>query len=342
MTVIRAVGSAPASAAAPRDDGARPNRLLVDGMWAAGAAGVGLGARVAVDAVHRHQSKFVAEDAARGQLSLQRDPAERSVVERALRSGRTVAWHGTVGGEGNISGALRVLDREDPETGTVVRAIEKRVHSNSHLEELASVLADRAGIGHLVPVAVRPPDGALDGVESGAALLEHVPGRPFGDTKFFATQGALDRVLRGVHELARPDMSKAANLRAARIDRQLAQVLDYVLANDDRHIWNVLRDPGRVSLIDWGYSGMGTKGPNKLEPQLRNWINDTSDLRKRPKTVRLDDAIVDYLRQHLPAGSVRSTAIELKTPVSKAFLDGAEQRLAHVLEHGRFTFIPRR
>lgn len=275
-------------------------------------------------------------------------------LERMLRTGRIDDSERRAVGEG-MNGVLYRVRVHDPAApgASPTWVVEKPAGAQAAQEELGWRLARALGIDHLVPAAVRREDGT--------ARIMLRPGEALS--------------LAGIHDVRHLEQALAAghlrdaalgvdvlgSAQSARIERQLLQVFDYLLANNDRRAANGLYDAatGTLSFIDSGHAGRGTlqhNGGSVLEPALQAFQAGRGGGR-----VDLDPVVVDYLRRRLRPEDVRAihrTVFddpEIAGPAgrtigerfighvrSDGYREGMVQRLEHVLESGGYSHAPYR
>jgi hypothetical protein len=227
--------------------------------------------------------------------------------------------------------------------------VEKSAGAQAAQEEFGWRLARAMGIDYLVPAAIRRADGA--------ARIEFAAGRSLNQSGIYDAEG-LERALaaRYFDDAERLGLSEDEARQAARIDRQLLQVFDYLLANNDRHGGNGLYDAatGALAFIDSGHAGRGaltTNGGTTLEPALRSYQAGSQGGR-----VDLDPAVVEYLRRRLTPERIRELHAEVFDATGIAgpergsygekfighvrspdYREGIVARLDNVLETGGYT-----
>lgn len=170
--------------------------------------------------------------------------AERAAVRDVLavgRMGRAGASHV----RGGVNGTLDVRTFTDDAAGRRVRAVLKPIAGGGAQEVFAYEVARAMHLDHLVPAVARR--------RGGVAAIELRPGKSFTGQQIF-NANALEHALRHGRRLRDPDAAPATIARQARVDRELVQAFDAVLANGDRHGSNALFDArtGALSLIDHG------------------------------------------------------------------------------------------
>ena len=180
---------------------------------------------------------------------------DATVAERTLSRGtmRSTAQATYAGGSDNVNGRLRVVKLVDAHSSQRMKAIIKPISAGGAQERFAYEFAASIGAEHLLPRVGRRADGA--------AAIEFVPGTGLAASGIY-NANQLERAFRRSVRRALPDIPQAEVNRRARVDRQLTQVLDYLLANGDRNGNNGLVDArtGRVTLIDHGHIGFSRTG----------------------------------------------------------------------------------
>ncbi len=235
--------------------------------------------------------------------SLQRDLADRSAVVADALRGAALVEDGVLGHSG-ITGPPMLVHAHDPVLGTV-RALSKGAAGNHPMaEEFAERLATQLGIGHLVAPTVER-DGRVV-----VALVDGVQGRHAG------VHGARDieRTLRRFYAEQLPHLPSDATANQARIDRQLVQVFDYVLAIKDRHGRNLLVDDptSRLTLIDHSELLLGNRASDPLEPAMMGAYMAGSSPLPGTHVLVLDDDVQRLVGERVPTGWVDDTLDELR------------------------------
>lgn len=268
-------------------------------------------------------------------------------MEQVLRTGAIDRTNAVPVGAG-INGELHRVQITSADGARSVWAVEKPAAGQAAQEEFAWKLARAMGIDHYVPAVARRADGMAriqfrEGTNlsvnriTDAATLEHA----------LADSYLRDTTLK---------LTSQEAAQAARIDRQLLQTFDYLLANNDRHLGNALYDAktGALSLIDHGHSGRGALSMNRgtqLEPSLR-----ALQVAPGGGVNQLDPAVVQYLRQRLDDSTIRSLhdgvyeAADIARPpagtIGASFehavrgreaVDGITARLRSVQSSGEYT-----
>jgi hypothetical protein len=292
----------------------------------------------------------VADALAGGRLLLTRGDDELDRLEAMLRSGRIDASERIRVGSG-LNGELFRVRVHDPldEAAPARWVVEKSAGGQAAQEEFGWRLARALGIDHLVAAAIRRADGA--------ARIEYKAGRSLTMSGQH-TADDLERALtvRYFDDAERLGISEDEARQAARIDRQLLQVFDYLLANNDRHGGNGVYDAisGAVTFIDSGHAGRGAlavNGGTTLEPALRMYQAGNAGGR-----IDLDPVVVDYLRRRLTPERIRELHAEVfEAPGiagpeprsvgerfiglvrSRDYREGIVARLDNVLETGGYT-----
>lgn len=246
----------------------------------------------------------VADALAGGRLLLTRGDDELDRLEHVLRTGRIDDSERFRVGAG-LNGEVYRVRLHDPSAPDGARwIVEKTASGQAAQEEFGWRLARALGIDYLVAAAIRRADGA--------ARIEFKPGTSLTMTGLRdadALEGAL--TVRYFDDAERLGITTDEARQAARIDRQLLQVFDYLLANNDRHGGNGLYDAvtGAVTFIDSGHAGRGAlsvNGGTTLEPALR--LYQAGDAGGR---VDLDPAVVELIRRRLTPERVRTLHAEV-------------------------------
>jgi hypothetical protein len=190
-----------------------------------------------------------------------------SQIQRTLERGRIAPRDPSSLGalDGGINGALDVRTIVDRSAGGhSVRAVLKPVHRGGAQELFAYEVARAMKVDHLVQAVGRRSDGT--------AAMEFRPGSAWRSMGV-KDADSLERAFRHGLELRHPELSAGEIARRARVDRQLVQTLDVVLANGDRHGHNGLFDAKRgvVSLIDHGLIDRRPVSPVDGLPSVRTY-----------------------------------------------------------------------
>ncbi|MCZ4496915.1 MAG: hypothetical protein JWM25_1500 [Thermoleophilia bacterium] len=284
-----------------------------------------------------------------GQL-LRSQPAQAlDHLEQVLAHGQVDPLSAISVGGGVNGRRFRMLLDDPAQPGTKLWAVRKPAEAQAAQEEFSWKLGRELGVDHLMPAVARRADGA--------AWIEYKPGGSLsagGITNTAALDGALERsyAADAVLQLGAQDAALAA-----RTDRQLLQVLDYVLANSDRHLGNGLYDArtGALSFIDYGHMGRGTAldGASRLSPGLREFQAGNAG-----GEVKIDAPVLDYIRARLTPDRIRALHAEtfhapgIETPKAgsmgarmfgqvngPAFREGIVARLDQVLQHGSYRHV---
>jgi hypothetical protein len=286
-----------------------------------------------------------------GRLLRTGDAATLDTTERVLGEG-TIDRASAVRVGGGMNGdrfRMRIHPPAAMPGAASMWAVEKPAEAQAAQEEFAYLLARELGIDHLVPAVARRADGS--------AWIDFKPGHALSMAGV-TDVGSLDRALTRSYltdELLELTPVEAA--QAARIDRQLLQAFDYLIANNDRHMGNGLVDAragGRLHFIDQGHAGRGSvqTGASALEPELRSFQAGS-----RGGRVDLDPAVVGQLRARLTHQRIRelhaqvfdnpdvatpsaSSSVGLRfytTAAGSSFREGIVQRLDRVMADGGYT-----
>lgn len=187
---------------------------------------------------------------------------------------------------GGVNGAMPVVRTVDRHTGTSVRAVFKSIAQGGAQERFAYELAAAVGMDHLFPRVGRRSDGT--------AAIELVTGQMFSDAGV-TNANRLEKALRHSWKVQFPEMPSTEVTRRARIDRQLVQVFDFLVANGDRHGGNGMFDArtGRLTLIDHGLLNRNGAMRGGLVPSVRMAYmgGEASVQRKKFTTMRVEPEI---------------------------------------------------
>ena len=193
---------------------------------------------------------------------------------------------------GGVNGTLPVVRATDRHTNVSVRAVLKSVAAGGAQERFAYEFGAALGMDHLLPRVGRRSNGT--------AAIELVRGSTFRTSGIRNAQ-TLEKALRHSWGVQFPDMSSPEVRRRARIDRQLIQLYDYLLANGDRHGSNGMFDArsGRLTLIDQGLiNRYDPAQANGLFPRVRMDFQggDGVQLLKRSSKMRLEPEVLALVR----------------------------------------------
>lgn len=274
-----------------------------------------------------------------GRLLRSRDPAELDATERLLSTGRSVegtAGHIQSAARNNINGALDTLDVSD---GThQIGVVRKGLSAQAPQEWFGWQVARLTGIDHLYPVVGRRADGA--------AFIERVGGAEFGKAGV-NSKADLRGALSAWYRQHGSDLPAGEQAKWARIDYQLSQFADYLLANNDRHTGNGLYDraAGELHMIDFGHIGRGHKDA-PLAPNMRRTF-----MQGRGNHVTLDAETLRLIRERVTPDALRMLHREafvrakvdthseaLQFWRSDRSLRGVLARLDHVQSTGGFHY----
>lgn len=285
---------------------------------------------------------------AEGRLLRTREPAALDAAERLLSEGAVVPgkdWAVRSRTANNINGTL--LGREVTDGSATMRIVRKQARNDAAQEIFGWRVARLTGIDYLYPVTGRRP--------SGSAYIELVRGREFGEGAV-TSRNELRSALSSWYTLHATDLTPQARTKWSRIDHQLSEFVDYLLANVDRHTGNGMFHPssGELHLIDFGYIGRGHNPARPLMPTMRRWFmqSSTNQVMLDAETLRIIRRRVtpDALRQlHEEVFAVASTegldashSKWLKYWKSQQSLDDMLARLDYVLSTGTFFYSPSR
>ena len=273
--------------------------------------------------------------------------AEIAELERVLHDGTPVPGSQVTIGGGMNGTRTKVLLADPLHRLADTPAVEKSVAQQAAQERFGWRVAQALGIDHLFAAVAQRADGSVG--------IEFRPGvtlREAGITTVEQLQSAIERM----HLAAGATESQARD--RARIDRQLFQVYDYVLANSDRHLGQGMADAisGVVSFVDQGNMGRGAilEGASILRPALREF-----QAGPHGGTVDIDPDVVDLVRERLTPDRLRTlhTGVfadpSVATPPAGTigneylaevngfeFREGSVKRLEQVLEHGSYEHAP--
>ncbi len=291
----------------------------------------------------------VADALAAGRLIRTGSDEALDQLEAALRTGPIDLSTKRMVGEG-MNGPLYRYQLHDDRLASAAPAwvVEKGAGAQATQEEFGWRVARELGIDHLVAAAMRRADGAVRIVYhegSGVTVA--------GVTDVARLEQALAKSYLGDTTLALSPLEAA---QAARIDRQLLQVFDYLLANNDRSGSNALFDAAtkQFRYFDSGHAGRGqlpVNGGTTLEPALQLFQAGRDGGR-----IDLDPVVVDLLRRRLTPDRIDQLhadvfhAADMPGPPARsygerfighassdAYRTGITARLQHVLETGGYT-----
>jgi hypothetical protein len=266
--------------------------------------------------------------------------------EALLRTGHELPGTSEVVGAG-INGQRSKATYADPDDAArTITAVFKPASAQAAQEELGWRAARQLGADHLVPTVGRDA--------TGGARIEFRPGESLVRAQVNGTDTLEGALFRSYADDAGLGLSELEAAQAARIDRQVLQLLDYVMANNDRHRNNGLFDAakGVLSFIDFGHSGRGvrTAAGSELAPSLRLFQGSKPEFH-----VDLDDAVVDYVRRRTSGDALRAEYSRVVSAPSSAspggssivgeLREGMATRLEHALErrgydHAEYDDIP--
>ncbi len=255
----------------------------------------------------------------RGQLH------ERLRIEQVLAHGVRDDEHARVLANDGFNGDLR-LDRFVLAGHGSADAVMKLPHQQAAQEAFEYGLSREIGAAHLfAPVALRGDHSAATAFVAGTEFGKA------GVTDVATLEAALRR---GV--AARSGAMEGAQFvqHTARVERQLLQYLDWLVANDDRHNRNgvVANDAATgVQMIDHGAAGVGDLAPGRVRPFLRvdyqGDVGRTGRWRGLERTVLEPDALA-AIRQ-LDSDTIRRIHAETVGVVPKPVGGGAFTSLTH-------------
>lgn len=229
-----------------------------------------------------------------------------------------------------VGGTLAISRIADSATGAVHEIVTKS--SQGAAEVAGSALAQILGIDHLVPVAVQHgTDGArmlrMPGIEAEAAAVRGA------DMLVVLRRARLARVA--------PHLDSQVRGRVARMEIELAQSLDYLLANGDRHARNVLVDTasGHVSFIDFGASGDSrlaaryVPGGGTLVPKLDETFQGAG------RRVALSADTLEWIRSRLSDDVLRSWHAAHPDISRSVPIDEVLARFHSLIDEGGYSYV---
>lgn len=282
---------------------------------------------------------------AAGRLPGSRPAATLDAIEHAMATGTPIDSTRRVIGSGmnhdRSAVLLRTLD------GGNVDVVEKPTTAQGAQEHFGWLLAREFGIDHRVAATARSADGT--------ARIEHLAtsdGWMSLNDGFVRTERDIERVLAKAIRAEAPHLDAADVDRTARIERQLLQVFDYVLANSDRNLGNgrVHQQPYALKMFDHGHAGAGQhERTNVLVPGLR------SDLMGRGGRTTIDADTREYLRTRVDpdalAAAHRTAFTGANRPASggefarlnnfaalDSYRDGVVARFHHAVSSGELRY----
>jgi hypothetical protein len=273
---------------------------------------------------------------AAGRLPGTRSAAELDRLEHLVSTGTAIdATRRSIGTNG--ANGFRTAVNLHTVDGGAIDVVEKSTAHEGAQEQFGWLVARALGIDHRVALVARAADGT--------ARIEHLPDTHGWTTLFEAgvrDVASLDQALANCIRRESPHLTEPEVTRTARIERQLLQVFDYVIANDDRNLGNArarLSDPA-LKFIDHGNAGTGQHGRDDvLVPGLRSALQGTGG------TTKLDADVVGYLRRRVTTDALRSAHDRAFDPkllqgtqsratgnaASASFRDGTVARFQHAL-----------
>ena len=280
-----------------------------------------------------------------GRLIRSGDPARLDALERVLREGsidRSTAH--VVGGGVNGTRSRYAIDAG---AGSSALAVEKPVNAQAAQEQFAWKLGRELGIDHLLAAVGWRPNGD--------ALIEFRPGISLAKAGVASVHDLDVAVATSYLADTRLHLTPTESAQAARIDRQLLQFVDYLVANNDRHLNNGLvdiADSGKVTFLDYGMMARGAvaHGGSELRPTMRSFQGSGP-----APHVELDPDVIAYIRARLTPARIdalhrevfEAQGIARPSPgtigeklyvgaKSPDFRTGMQHRLAQVLDHGGY------
>lgn len=182
-------------------------------------------------------------------------------LEQRLHDGRIdEATRQSLAPAGNFNGAIDRVDVVAERGASRQRAVLKGPDAQAAQEEIGWRMMRTLDIAHLAPATVRRNDGV--------ARIEFVDGEPFWSAHV-QNSGDIDRLLTDDYQRLFPSLSRDEAGRAARTDRELLQVADYLLANNDRHVGNGIVSGTSVHVIDHGFAFRGERA-DPVVPELKH------------------------------------------------------------------------
>jgi len=247
-------------------------------------------------------------DAFRPWDSLVGRPADATLdaLKRALSEGRqSRSIFARTKISGGVNGRIPVATYIDELTRAKHKAVVKSISAGGAQERFASQVGRAMHIEHLVPIVGRRADGS--------SAMQFFRGSTLRYAGILSADN-LERALRVNHAILDPAASAAVVARRARIDRQLVQVFDYLLANGDRHGSNAMLDArrGAVALIDNGLIDRYDPRAGRTPIVRHNFqsSHDTYSAGKGVSKTPLDDQVVALLR-HTDRGRIRAAFAQM-------------------------------
>jgi hypothetical protein len=263
-------------------------------------------------------------------------PGALDEVEHVLRTGSALPGaHGVIPANGNANGALSVETLLVPDGVDAQRAVLKPAEAQAAQEEFGWRLLRQLGVDYLAPATARRADGS--------AAITLVEGDPFWK-QGVRDQGQLDRVLTDGWQSKFPNLTRQEAGRAAVVDRELVQFVDWLTANPDRHAANGIIEAGSgsVRMIDHGFIGRG-ESTDPLRPRMKATLLPPggrivlNDETRRHIARSLTSWDLRQLHRTLgePAGTLSAgAAARLAQDASEESLARMQQRLRHAVENG--------
>lgn len=250
---------------------------------------------------------------------------KRLRIEQVLTHGVRDDEHARILANDGFNGDLR-LDRFVLSGQGTADAVMKLPHQQAAQEAFAYGIARKIGSAHLfAPVALRADHSAATAFVAGTEFGKA------GVTDVATLEAALRR---GAAARSGAAEGTALVQHTARVERQLLQYVDWLVANDDRHVRNGLVANDAVSgvqMIDHGAAGVGDLAPGRVRPFLR--VDFQGDVGARGRWRGLERTVLEpdtltAIRQ-LDANAIRRIHAETVGAVPKPVGGGAFTALTH-------------
>jgi hypothetical protein len=217
-------------------------------------------------------------------LHAARSPEQMESVAAIMRDGDLKIGTRTFGG--GLSGSFQSYWAT--QAGQGVEVLSKTAAQGAAQEVFAYRVARALGIAHLFPVVIPCAGGSALMEVVGGSTLRQLGVRNWKELECTLTDGYL---------LREPDMSTKEAARRARVDRQLVQVFDYIVGNNDRHPSNLMYDPaaGVMRLIDNVLVGSGMPDMPMADKTYIHHAPKTFSLFRMTR-LRLEPEVIEVLR----------------------------------------------
>ncbi|MCW2925541.1 MAG: hypothetical protein JWM98_2945 [Thermoleophilia bacterium] len=243
-------------------------------------------------------------------------------LERVLATGVEVGSRKALGAAGQNGVMYRVLLADAADASKQVEAILRPGQAQAPQEVFGWRIARALGVDHMFPAA---------SMRDGGAAVQVVPGVEARAAGFSAIDQLRSELERG-YRLSHPGIDAATQ---ARVDVELARVVDYVVANSDRHGGNAMYDAGTgpMHLIDIG--NMGLAGPDKLRPIFRDFgAGDRLPIDLHPRTV-------EVVRRNLTPEVLAGLHAKLREDVAVQHIDPAAPRMVRMRQRTMSRLVTR-